>query len=284
MNDRSRDANPPGGHYTAHDSGQREEAESHDAPPPSRLGLFCTGTASADTSSSAVLGTMNFVTMKNSKHRLHLAIVTAAMIIAACGGTPTAESPTVATATTAVTPIDTNSATTATATPPTAAEAIEAAVDALLDAGSYAFEAEILVSSRGDDTEVTIEGWVDGADRQLVTTLDEQSVTTLVIAGIATVDTDGEVVEVPLEEAGNAPSILVLSAIQNPVFEDESTISGKLNSSALASADYEVSGSAEIRVTFGQDGHLSGYSIAAKNNSWSIEVAFTKIGEPHPVD
>lgn len=41
-------------------------------------------------------------------------------------------------------------------------------VDSFIDVGTYGFEAKILITLQDEPTEVEIEGWVDGSDRELV--------------------------------------------------------------------------------------------------------------------
>ena len=225
---------------------------------------------------------MHSQTMKAHKRRIRpLALVAAiaitGLLTGACTSTPTVDSTGQATASSVV--VSTTQTTQGATKPATAVEVVADGVDALVEAGSYAFEATILLATKGEQTEVELEGWVDGSDRELVMTIDRQSVTTLVIAGIATVERDGETVEVSLEEAGDAPSILILKSIQNPTFATDTTITGNLNASALANTDYDVNGSATIEVIVDSEGNLVGYAIRSNNDSWSVDVKFSEIGE-----
>ena len=204
------------------------------------------------------------------------ALVVISMLLAACSSTGSVD----ATSSSTTPPTDLGAGDTSeTTVPATAAEVLADAVEALTEAGSYAFEAAITLSLQGEPTEIELKGWVDGSDRELVMTINRESVTTRVIDGIATVERDGETVEVALEEAGESPSIEVLASIQNPTFESDTTITGKLNASNLAGTNYDVNGSANITVTIGADGVLAGYSIAANNDSWSVEATFTDVGD-----
>lgn len=233
---------------------------------------------------------MDYQTMKTHKRRLRPLTTVAALTITglltgACATTPSADStgqttgPSIDVSTTQASPETTDPAT----DPATAADVVADAVDALVEAGTYAFEAKILVSIQGEPTEVELEGWVDGSDRELVMRIDRQSVTTRVIDGVATVERDGETIEVPLEEAGAAPSILILKSIRSPTFETDDTITGKLNASDLSNTEYDVNGSATIEVTVAPDGNLVGYAILSNNDSWSVDVTFSDIGEgPNP--
>ncbi len=220
--------------------------------------------------------------MRSHKRHFRLRTRVAALAItgllaSACASTPSADStgqttePSVEVTTTQATPEPTE--------PANAADVIADAVDALVEAGTYAFEAKLLVSIQGEPTEIELEGWVDGSDRELVMKIDRQSVTTRVIDGVATVERDGETVEVPLEEAGAPPSILILKSIQSPTFGADDTITGKLNASDLAATEYDVNGSATIEITVASDGNLAGYSILSNNDSWKFDVTFSDIGE-----
>lgn len=224
---------------------------------------------------------MNPQTMNtHTRHRLAVAAATAAvLLVGACSGEPTAGSTSPSNAVTSSSEAVTTSTTSATTEPASAAETIDRAVDRLIEAGSYAFEAKTLVTLQGQPIEIELEGWVDGSDRELVMTIDRQSVTTRVIDGVATVDRDGETVEVPLEEAGEAPSILILNDLQNPTFDGDNTITGKLNASDLSEFDLDVNGSATIEITVDRDGDLAGYTILSNNDSWSVEVKFEDIGQ-----
>lgn len=207
------------------------------------------------------------------------AVAAAALLVGACSGESTVESTTFSAAATSSSDVATTSTTPLTPEPASAAETINSAVDRLLEAGSYAFEAKILVTLQGQPTDIELDGWVDGSDRELVMTIDRKSVTTRVIDGVATVERDDETVEVPLEEAGEAPSILILNDIQNPVFDGDDTITGKLNASDLSEFDLDVNGSATIAITVNRDGDLAGYTILSNNDSWRVEVKFEDIGE-----
>lgn len=204
------------------------------------------------------------------------ALVITSILVAACSATGSVD----ATSSSTTSAADSGAGDTFERTvPATAAEVLAGAIEALTEAGSYAFEAKILISLQGEPTEIELKGWVDGSDRELVMTINRESVTTRVIDGIATVERDGETVEVALEEAGESPSIEILASIQNPTFESDTTITGKLNASDLAGTNYDVNGSASITVTIGDNGVLAGYSIAANNDSWSVGATFTDVGD-----
>jgi hypothetical protein len=158
-------------------------------------------------------------------------------------------------------------------------DVITLAVDELLDAGSYAFDATIEVTLQGDTAESELEGWVDGADRELTLKLGGEQVTTRVIDGVATVERDGETIEVPLAEAGNAPSLEILKGLRQIESESDNEITGALDAAALGASGFDVNGTAIVTVTLSADGSLSGYTMIAKNGSWSVEARFFDVGE-----
>ena len=162
--------------------------------------------------------------------------------------------------------------------PLSAAETLEAAVEALSEAGSYAFEATVEIEVQGDTIASEIEGWVDGADRMLVLRIDGEEVTTTVIDGVATVERDGESTEVPLKEAADAPSLEMLASLRSPEFA-ETTITGTLNSKDLKAVGFDVNGAATAIVTMTENGVLSGYEIVANNESWIVTTTFFDSGQ-----
>lgn len=225
--------------------------------------------------------TMNSQKMRSPDSRPYtvlVAITALALMIGGCTSTPTADTET-STASTAAPETTAPTEQMSTEAEASAADVLANSVDEIVEAGSYAFEAKIQLSLQGQPTEIELEGWVDGSDRELVMKIDRQSVTTRVIDGLATVERDGETVEVPLTEAGSAPSILILKSIQNPTFETDNKITGKLNAADLVASDFDVKGSAIITVSITADGTLTGYSIQSNNDSWTVDVTFSDIGE-----
>ncbi len=158
-----------------------------------------------------------------------------------------------------------------------AAEALDAAVNSLLDAASYAFDTSIELNVQGTVIETEIEGWVDGPDRQLTLKIDGNEVTTTVKDGVAIVERDGETTEVPLGEASDAPSLEILASLRNPGFDGDE-ITASLNSSELKDAGFEVNGAANVVVRLHEDGSLAGYTISGGNGSWTIATTFFDIG------
>lgn len=225
--------------------------------------------------------TMNSQKMRSpdsGPYTVLVAVTALALMIGGCTSTPTADTET-STASTAAPETTAPTEQMSTEAEASAADVLANSVDEIVEAGSYAFEAKIQLSLQGQPTEIELEGWVDGSDRELVMKIDRQSVTTRVIDGLATVERDGETVEVPLTEAGSAPSILILKSIQNPTFETDNKITGKLNAADLVASDFDVKGSAIITVSITADGTLTGYSIQSNNDSWTVDVTFSDIGE-----
>lgn len=181
------------------------------------------------------------------------------LALASCGSGPS--QPTTITATT--TPV----ATVAPQEPPPG-QAVELAAEQLAE--GYSFSGVVTV--RGVET--TVEGWVAGEDRTVTTRVGDDEMTTSVVAGIATEDRDGVVVEVPLLEAAEAPSPAILALLRD-VTETDDGIQGKLNGSAVGGLGYDVNGSASVLAQTSEDGTLTAYEISANNGSWSIVMAFT---------
>ena len=212
--------------------------------------------------------------------RLVIALV---MTATACSGSPTAqtavveaESALVSGTDSAITSTsDANSSTTVGSV--SAAEALDAAVNSLLDSASYAFDTSIQFNVQGTAIETKIDGWVDGPDRQLTLKAGGNEVTTTVKDGVAIVERDGETTEVPLEEASDARSLEILASLRNPVFEGNE-ITGSLNSSELKDAGFEVDGAANVTVRLHEDGSLAGYTIGDNDRLWTIATTFFDIG------
>ncbi len=215
--------------------------------------------------------------------RLAYGAAVAVLLLAACtsatSSTSSAEALTTTSSTSSAEAPTTTQRASETTEPAGAADVLAKAVDALIEAGSYAFEAKTIITIQDQPVEVEIEGWVDGSDRELTTKIDGQSVTTRVIDGVATVERDGESVEVGLQEADAAPSLLILKSIQAPTFDDPTTVVGKLNSSDLSTTNFDANGAASVEVRLDSDGNLTGYTILANNESWSIEVKLFDIGD-----
>lgn len=153
---------------------------------------------------------------------------------------------------------------------------LDKAVTELIEADSYRFDVTVSIATRDSVAEVALEGWVDGADRELVMRTGSEQVTTRVIDGLATVERQGETVEVPLESATTAPSLNVLTAITNISWAPGNTIRGALSASALEELGFDVTGAATVTATL-RRGSLARYILAAADDSWTIRTNFTNI-------
>jgi hypothetical protein len=205
------------------------------------------------------------------------------MTATACSGSPTAQTTVVEAESTLVSGTDSAVTSTSDANSSTtvgslsAAEALDAAVNSLLDSASYAFDTSIQLNVQGTAIETEIDGWVDGSDRQLTLKAGGNEVTTTVKDGVAVVERDGETTEVPLEEASDAPSLEILASLRNPVFDGDE-ITASLNSSELKDAGFEVDGAANVTVRLHEDGSLAGYTIGESDGLWTIATTFFDIG------
>ncbi len=159
-----------------------------------------------------------------------------------------------------------------------AASAVGGAVEALVAADGYQFEAMITIVHQGETVEIELEGWVDGSDRELAMRAGGNEVITRVIDGIATVEHDGEVIEVPLEEAGTPPSIEILKSIQRAKYVSQTKVAGRLNASDLKASGFDAVGAAEVVVYLGPDNSLIGYDLELTSGGWSAEVRFAPLG------
>jgi len=155
--------------------------------------------------------------------------------------------------------------------------AVDQAVAALLDAGSYAFEIAIVLV--GDQTiESVLSGWVDGPDRELHLEVGDAAVVTRVIDGVATVERDGTVTEIPLQEADEGPSLGILRSLDEVVSMSSTEIVGFLDASVLDRAGFGTTGGADVVLYLTDEGVLAGYRIQTSNGSWTIDARFTDVG------
>lgn len=199
----------------------------------------------------------------------------AVLVVAGCSGSPTA-----------TTAVESASATTSTSSPDSsitsteplrAAEALDSAVNALLDADSYAFQVSVEITVQGTVVHTEIVGWVDGRDRELTLKAEGDEVTTRVIDGVATVERDGDSIEVPLQEASDAPSLEILTALRDPRFDGDE-VTGSLISSDLKEVGFDVKGAANVVAYLDESGWLAGYVITGNNKSWTIATTFSDVG------
>lgn len=199
------------------------------------------------------------------------------LVLASCGGettsieSPSVSSPSVTTATTTAIPIST--------TPLSFAEALDAAVSDLIEADSYGFEVTVTLATQGTEVETEIEGWVEGADRELVLRAGSSEVITRVLNGVATVERDGETIEVPLEEASDAPSLEILRSVRDVTSTTSGEGTGSLSASDLKNLGFDIKGSAEITLRLTPSGSLASYLLTGNNGAWSVETRFFGIGD-----
>lgn len=198
------------------------------------------------------------------------------LVVASCGG----EETTIGSSSASLPSITTTTTTTATQAPLPVDEALDAAVSGLIDADSYAFEVTVTIATQGTEVETELEGWVQGADRELVLRAGSDEVITRVLDGVATVERDGETIEVPLEEASDAPTLDILRAISNINSAGDDEITGNLSASELKNLGFDVKGAAEVTVTLTEDGSLASYVLTGNNSAWSVETRFLDIGKP----
>lgn len=154
---------------------------------------------------------------------------------------------------------------------------LDGAVDRLVEAGSYRFRADVSLRVGGERTELEITGWVDGDDRELVLRDGDSFSATRVVAGVATVERNGTVTEIPLEAAATAPSLDILTRIRNVTYAPGNTLRGSLSAQALAEVGFEVDGSAQVSAVV-VNGELLEYTITATNDAWSITSVFSEVG------
>ncbi len=153
---------------------------------------------------------------------------------------------------------------------------LQSAVDELIEADSYRFEVVVAIATQDSILEVELEGWIDGADRELVLRTDSGEVTTRVIDGLATVERQGETIEVPLESAASAPSLNVLTAITDITWAPGNTIQGSLSAAQLEELGFDVTGAARVTATL-VGGSLARYTLTADDEAWTIRTNFTNI-------
>jgi hypothetical protein len=97
-----------------------------------------------------------------------------------------------------------------------------------------------------------------------------------VIDGLATVERQGETIEVPLESAAGAPSLNVLTAITDITWAPGNTIQGKLSAGRLEELGFDVTGAARVTATL-VGGSLARYTLTADDEAWTIRTNFTDI-------
>ena len=190
---------------------------------------------------------------------VRIAIV--ALVVAACGGS----------AGSSTTTAPSGAPTTIAAAPE---EALRNALDLFRSVDAYRFSGTVIaVYGMNTTTQVEIEGWVDGDDRELVLRVAGAETMVRVIDGEATITQDGVVVEVPLARAQEAPSVEPLASLESPAFTASAEITGTLDATVLEVSDFEVTGVADAVVRVGGPLGVSGYTIVARGGGWTIDVS-----------
>jgi hypothetical protein len=156
--------------------------------------------------------------------------------------------------------------------------ALDRAVDSLLDAGSYSFAVEVVLAVGATTVESELEGWVDGSDRELQLRVGDSAVVTRVLDGVATVERDGVVSEVPLERAEKPPSLEILRTLDQALFLSPTEISGFLVASVLESTGVDNEGIATVVLYLTQSGTLAGYEMQSSDTTWTVSARFSDVG------
>ena len=174
---------------------------------------------------------------------------------------------------------DTTASTTTLFEPATPSEALEFAESQLITAGSYAFEVRIELRVKGETVEIATEGWVDGADRLVQVRRNGSETITRVTDGIATIEEDNQISGILMAEAENAPSLDILSEVEDAVFSQEIGVTGRLKAPALHSLDLDLSGNGTVIVELSDSGALAGYLAEGNNEQWTVIARFFDLGE-----
>ncbi|NOY56235.1 MAG: hypothetical protein GXP34_09650 [Actinobacteria bacterium] len=211
----------------------------------------------------------------------------AALVVAACGG-PAAEVPTSSVPSAEPTQTVSTSTTSTTAPAPTTTVSTELApyIDALdrtLAVSAYRFEATIQAQTQSGLVSVDLSGWVNGTDRELVTRSGGQEMTTTVKDGVATVTTPSGTTEVPLGEAADAPSLLLLRDLEGATVTGDGEVSGTLKGAVLQGSGLSDASAAgtltDATITFQPGGDLTGYTLVDGARTWKMTVRIYDVGQ-----
>jgi hypothetical protein len=157
-----------------------------------------------------------------------------------------------------------------------AEEAVAAAVGEMLKAEAYSFEGTVTITSTSD-AEFQVSGWVNGKDSEISLTTGGQTVITRVLSGVATVEQGGVMTEIPLGEAGDAPSLEILTELKKSEFVTDGSVRGTLTAADLRASGFDVNGVAFVMVFLSDGGDISGYTMTPNNGGWSVEMSFSKL-------
>ena len=191
----------------------------------------------------------------------------------ACGGDDVAS--------TTVLPTPTTSVASSEATPSTVVSEAEltsaflVALDATLEEPRYNFGGEFIVNQSGTPLPIRLNGWVDGPDRLVNAETEAGSIITKVSGGTATSIKNNVETEIPLEAAGSAPSLTILSSL-DVVTETEGSVTGVLPASLLAEAN-GVSADGFVDATVWYTDRIVAYRLAARDGSWTLEMTFSPL-------
>lgn len=169
---------------------------------------------------------------------------------------------------------------------PVAAEApeeaqhpVDKAVAAVLEVGSYSFDATLRLMVSGNATTSDLHGWIDGNDRELVVESGGDSVRTLVVDGVATVERGGQVADVPIREAAEAPSLTILAEVEELTEVESGRFMGTLTVAALRGSGFDDATPVTVTISLDSNGTLAGYLLEASDGTWAADVAFEDIGQ-----
>lgn len=211
-----------------------------------------------------------------------LAIGLTAALAVACGPTAS-ESPTPSTST-ILPETTTTTSPSATATVSPEEESLAAYQEALartLDADSYRFDAEVELETASGRARVEMRGWVDGPDRELIVRSGEREIRTVVEDGVATVYGPDGPSEIPLSEAGEAPSLTVLQELQKIDVTAPGQVSGSLKTNLLRRlgiSDESNRAPAQATVSFTPGAMIDRYLLQDPAGNWRVRVSLFDVG------
>lgn len=215
-------------------------------------------------------------------HRRIAFLAVAAFVVAACGG-PAAQAPASSLPSTQPTRTETAPTTAPTTTAPTELAPYVDALDRTLAAAAYRFEATVQAQTQSGMISVDLSGWVNGADRELVTKSGGQETTTTVKDGVATITTSSGTTEVPLGEAAAVPSLLLLRDLEGATITGDGEVSGTLKGTVLQGtglSDASAAGTlTNATITFQPGGGLTGYTLVDGAGTWKMTVRIFDVGQ-----
>ena len=148
-----------------------------------------------------------------------------------------------------------------------------AALETTLAEQRYNFGGEFIVTQAGTPLPIRLNGWVDGENRLVNASTEAGSVITKVIDGTASSIKDNVETAIPIEEAGEAPSLAILRSLDVST-ETEGSVAGVLPASLLAEAN-GVSAEGFVDVTVWYTDRIVAYRLSARDGSWALEMTFS---------